>query len=251
MVIQSLVIGGHGFVSHRTAANIHGLDPQFRGITELTVKKGAHKEHPGVFIHESNQIHLADVTMVNNLPVSGVERSIMDVAAVVKETWKVLALIDSARIAGKTDLKKLHACLMRHARRGRNGTVHFRESLRRIRADEPPAIGPFSREVAEALYAAGLRYPSLETSINGLGGEFIAQVDLYWPERGLVLFLDGFTYHGARRDQTNRDRVQRERLRATGLTVLEITWDRWHHDPGDVLTSVHRTYWRLSPPFVA
>ncbi len=243
MDLFTLTLSGAGYISHRHAAQLHGLEPRLGRRPEVTSRSGLSLQYPGILIHESKQIETADVISIDDLPVSGVARTIMDVAAVEPAQWKVLALIDSARRKNLTSPADLHSCLHRHARRGRDGTVRFRDALKVVREDEPPAIGHLSRQVAELLCASGLPYPRFEERIYDTSGRFIAQVDSSW-DRPYLQFYDGFAYHGGVRKQTNRDRNQRQRLRANSYVVDEFTYDQINRDPGFVVRASHEGYRR-------
>ncbi len=234
MHVHALTLGGRGYVSHRHAARLHRLDPVLMRSSEITVGRNIHDHYPGVIVHQSTQVRETDIQYIDSFPVSTVERTIMDVAAVEHRLWKVLALIDSAREQGKTDPERLELCLERHAKRGRDGTAAFRRALKLIARDERPAASPFSRDVAGSLHARGLPYPKLEEEIRASTGELIARVDLSF-DVAVLMFLDGFRYHGQRRRQTNRDRRQRQVLRSMGFTVLEFTYDQWLRDPAFVI----------------
>lgn len=234
MRVHALTLGGRAFVSHRHAAKLHGLDPVLMRCPEVTSSRRIHDSFEGVIIHQTTQFRRNDIVWNDGLPVSTVERTIMDCAAVEPQLWKTMALIDSAREAGLTDLTKLHGCLETHARRGRDGTVRFRRALSLIAANELPAASPFSRQVAESIHAAGLPYPYIEEEIRSSDGRRLARVDLSFDE-AVLIFLDGFAYHGRRRAQTNRDRQQRQVLRSAGYVVLEFTWDQWRRDPAFVV----------------
>lgn len=237
MALWALTLGGNGYVSHRCAARLHGLEPELRASPELTVRSGTHLRFPEVRVHESTQVHTADLCTIDGLPVSGVERAIMDVAAVEHRQWWILALIDSALRKGLTDHPKLQACLARHARRGRDGTVNFRNAL--LLSGNAPAIGHQSRLVAELIAAEGLPYPFFEERVFD-GDDFIVQVDLSF-RLPLLGFIDGYSYHRARK-QMNRDRWQRQRLRNMGFLVVEFTADQTASQPGYVRRSVLDAY---------
>jgi very-short-patch-repair endonuclease len=65
--------------------------------------------------------------------------------------------------------------------------------------------------------AAGLPPPEYNVRVLGL------EVDLVWREQGLVVEVDGFTYHSGRA-AFERDRIRDARLTASGLRVMRITW---------------------------
>ncbi len=177
---------------------------------------------------------------IDGLPVTGVERTIMDCAALIPR-WKVLGLIDSARRADKTSPVALRQCLAVHARRGRNGTVNFRKALELLHDDGPIPIGHLSRQAAQILVASGLPEPAFEVRIYDRFGEFVAQVDSFWPE-GYVHMYDGFTYHRSRRETTNRDIEQRARLRELGLIVDEFSFDQINRQPEFLIATSRRNF---------
>jgi hypothetical protein len=240
MWLHALAIGGSGYASHRFAARLHGLEPYDNATAELTVRRRSVHHVPGTIrIHESTQVDTADLTTIDGLPVSGVERTIMDVAATERRQWAVLAAIDSAIRLKKTDLAQLDHCLKLHARRGRDGTVRFRKALEVHGRRDTVPIGHASRRAAAIVHSSGVPYPSFEDRIY-VNGEFIAQTDLAW-EAPVVGFIDGFTHHAARRKQTTRDRHQRQVLRSAGLIVLEFTYDQLS-DPSYVLATTRSAY---------
>jgi very-short-patch-repair endonuclease len=65
--------------------------------------------------------------------------------------------------------------------------------------------------------AAGL--PAPEHNVRMLGLE----VDMLWPQQGLVVEVDGFAYHSGRA-AFERDRIRDARLAASGLRVMRFTW---------------------------
>ncbi len=50
------------------------------------------------------------------------------------------------------------------------------------------------------------------------------EVDAFWPERHLVIQLDGFEYHRTRRDR-ERDAASDADLELVGRRVMRLTWD--------------------------
>ena len=244
MAVFALTLANNGYASHRYAARLHGLEPELRAAPEVTVRRGTHLNvdpgFPKIRIHESTQTASAELVQINGLSVSGVARTIMDVAAVEPRLWWILALIDSAKRMGLVDVPALDSCLKRHARRGRDGTVRFREAIAVAATTGTPAIGHSSRVVAGMAANRGLPYPFLEEPVFDANGQHIAQTDLSF-ELPVVGILDGYGPHKSRA-QMNRDRSQRQRLRDMGLWVFEFTWDQITKSPGYVSSSVVTTY---------
>lgn len=66
----------------------------------------------------------------------------------------------------------------------------------------------------------GLPEPVLQHEVFGPGGEFVARLDLAWPERRVALEYDGA--HHRERGQHSRDLARHNALRALGWTVLQV-----------------------------
>lgn len=243
----ALTLGGAGHASHRYAARLYGLDLVQKARPEVTTRPSLGLTYSGVIAHESTQLETADLTWIDGLQVSGIERTIMDCAAVIHQKWKILALIDQARVMKLTTPTKLRRCLAIHARRGRNGTVNFRHALEHV-TDSLPPIGHLSRQASQIVTSGGLPEPRFEEQIFDRHGNFIAQVDASWPI-GYVHFYDGFGPHRSRRAQTNRDIVQRARLRNEGIVVDEFTYDQINDDPAFVLRTSIQGYARALEQF--
>ncbi len=235
MWMRALSLDDSGFISHRFGGSKHRLEPYDKAKPEMSIRRGRFPsvECP-ILLHETSQHHLADVVMIDGLPVSSVERTIMDIAAVERRQWAVLAAMDSAVLKEKATLESLNDCLKRHAKRGRNGTVRFRSALERFALPGARPIGHASRRAAALIRPNGLDYPTFEDRVY-VNGEFVAQADLGWPIP-LLVFLDGFTHHASKRAQTSKDRKQRQILRSAGLVVLEFTNDQLSN-PGYIIST--------------
>lgn len=86
---------------------------------------------------------------------------------------------------------------------------------------------------AESLGESGLRvilqllgYRVLPQFVGTDRGEFVARVDFYLPELGVVVEFDGAVkYEGAAgRDALVREKAREGRLRRLGYAVVRITW---------------------------
>ncbi len=75
----------------------------------------------------------------------------------------------------------------------------------------------------------GFPPPALEYRILDRAGALIAQVDLCWPDLGVVVELDSWAWHHDR-TSFDRDRTCYRRLTAAGWKVLAITWTQWTND---------------------
>jgi very-short-patch-repair endonuclease len=75
---------------------------------------------------------------------------------------------------------------------------------------------------------AGLPLPEPNRHVLGY------RVDCLWPERRLVVELDGYEFHRGR-DAFESDRERDSRLRLAGYLVLRFTWRQVMDRPGQVV----------------
>ena len=74
-------------------------------------------------------------------------------------------------------------------------------------------------------------------SVNALVAGF--EVDMAWPEEGLIVELDGHRYHGTRR-AFERDRSRDAALQALGYFVVRITYRRLATEPARIADEIRR-----------
>jgi very-short-patch-repair endonuclease len=88
---------------------------------------------------------------------------------------------------------------------------------------------------AQVLVAAGFPTPVRQHSIRANGKE-IARPDLAYPDARVVLEYDSDEWHSGT-TRRHRDAARRNRLRALGWTVIEVTAAQLRN-PADLITAV-------------
>lgn len=228
-VLAAVLAAGKGAVaSHRTAAVLHGLDGFRQGDPEVTVLNGRRFRRDGVLTHQSRDLDKVVPTIVSSIPVTRVERTLLDLGQVVRLTTVQLAL-DDARRQRLTDWDRLLGCLVLHARRGRDGVGALRKVLESHSAELAVTDSGFERLVLVRLAEAGLPTPVLQHEVQVAGRTY--RLDLAYPDRRLAIELDGSIH--LRRDVWERDHIRQNDLVLAGWTVLRFTWrdykDRQSH----------------------
>jgi very-short-patch-repair endonuclease len=127
------------------------------------------------------------------------------------------------------DGRDLEAVLRRAG--GRRGAGRLRAVL------EDWTEPPFTRREAERLLAeiiegAGLPKPSFNCWVAGY------EVDVHWPDHGLVVEFDSWEFHRTRR-AFEQDRVRDADLGDVGLRVIRLTW-RQLQDPEAAVARLSR-----------
>jgi hypothetical protein len=171
------------------------------------------------------------VTVEGAIPVTSIERTLLDMAAGLEERQLERSVIAADR-SGRLRWAKLAQLLDRSA--GRLGVSR----LRRVAAEADPRAletrSPLEVEFLALCRDAGLPVPS----VNVLVEERL--VDFLWPAERVIVETDGYLYH--------RDRIAFERdhestvaLMAAGYEVHRFTYRMLESEPNRFIALVRRS----------
>jgi predicted transcriptional regulator of viral defense system len=215
-----LACGRGAVLSYRDAAAAHGIRQCNRRVHEVTVPR-KRRPRPGIQL----QLHFAhlpadEIAAVRGIPVTTVERTILDLAAIRprSEIERAIGQAEVNRALGDPSLKQL---VERHA--NHRGAATVGAILETLKAGTDISHEAIASRFLAVLDRAGLPRPRLNTWIGG------RECDCVWPDRGLMVELDGYAVHGTRRSfesDRERDRV----LQAAGWLVVRVTWRQLRDD---------------------
>jgi very-short-patch-repair endonuclease len=203
--------GPEALAGYRSAGGMWGVQRWPRRI-EVTAPRGC-KPKKGFTLHRSRCIHPEDRALIDNIPVTSVARTIVDLADVLSEE-RLADAVNEAELRQLFDLKAVERVLERLP--GRKG----RHKLQRVLSNYRD-VQPFTRSRGERLVWAtcdqyGLDKPRVNAWVHGY------EVDFFWPHAGLVLEFDGGAVH-----QTTKafyeDRKRDRDLAAKGIHVVRAT----------------------------
>lgn len=219
-----LACGPATALSDRTAAALVGMLPARQPEAPVDVTGPSTLRGPaGVRLHRRD-LEDDEVTERHGLPLTTPPRTVLDLASGLGPCEMERALARATK-RGIVTLDAVEAMLMRHPRR---------PGCRTLRALLEAAAGPaLTRSEAEALFLALLRnygVPRPRTNVVVCGFE----VDFYWPDRGVVVEVDGFAYH-SHRGAFENDRDRGLMLAGEGLTLIRVTWRQLQHEPEKVM----------------
>lgn len=228
--------GPDAVASHRSAAHLWELDGSRAGIVEVTVPRHRRPMHrDGVRVHESTDLVLAAPSVRGRIPVTGLVRTLIDLADVVPRERLGQAVDDAIR-RRLTDWDEIAAIRSRHARRGRNGTGKMRDLLEERYGSTIPD-SHFGRLAADLLVDSGLPEPEIEYDIHAADGRWLARVDLAYPAALLAVELDSVRYHLNER-AFEADPVRQNRVVIEGWTFLRYTWKAYSRRPQVICAEV-------------
>jgi very-short-patch-repair endonuclease len=222
--------GRDAALSHRAAAELHGLvDRLDLGTIDVTVPRRPGR-HPGIRVHEAFGLDPEDLTVVDHVPVTGIALTLIDLAA--SELYRLEPALGRAERRGALDLPTLDRALERF--RGRRGV----RRLRTLREHFEPTPEFVRSELERRFLLLCRRHriprPKVNLWVAVPGGGF--EVDFCWPERRLIVETDSQWHDDtlARKRDARRD----ELLAAAGWLVIRL---RWH----DVVDTPEATARRL------
>lgn len=224
-----------GVASHRSAATLWEL-PGFKirpdSLIDVTVTHCHLPPRCGIRVHHTQRLLATDRREIDCIPVTAIERTLMDLGAVTHR-HRVAAALDSALARGLTTPERIDEYLRLVARRGRRGTRTLRNLIRE--RSEMAAIpeSPLESKFFELLVEEGLPTPQLQYKIFN-GDRLVARVDFAWPEQKVILEMDGYKYHSGH-GQWEKDRARRNELTLMGWQVLHGTWRDAHSMPRQLL----------------
>ncbi|MCP3912155.1 MAG: type IV toxin-antitoxin system AbiEi family antitoxin domain-containing protein [Actinomycetia bacterium] len=221
--------------SHRSAARLHGLDGSWGEAPEVSRPNLSGSEWPGVIVHRSTQWDRIDAIEIDGIPVTGIGRTLIDLAAVVRP-HQLRQAIDDAFRKHLINRAGLDDVLDRHARRGRDGAGRLRDHLEKRRGDRPLPLSDWANLVADLLESGGLPRPVAEFRVtDGFG--FVAYLDLAYPDQMVGIELDSKAWHFDAQ-AFEADPLRRNQLENLGWSIRNFTWSMYAKQPVMVQTTV-------------
>jgi hypothetical protein len=192
-------------LSRHAAAAMWGIRKPRRGDVDVIVVGRDVRSRPGIRVHQAGEIWEDDIAERDGIPVTSPARTILDLASVLSEHHLKRALA-KAEVEGRLTHAQLRRPLERHPR------AKGRRTLERVLdAGAARTRSALEAEVAELTGA---------TRINRIVAGH--EVDLYFPDRSLIVEVDSERFHGASPTQLLLDAEKDGRLRASGMEVMRV-----------------------------
>ena len=213
-----LAYGPRAVASHRAAAGLHGLRPDNRATTDISLPLRSARSRPGIVAHATPTLGAEDVTHCHGIPCTTVARTLLDLADVVPRRQLERAL-EQAEMLRLFDLRAVEDVLARA--NGRQGAGVLRAVIAEI--DDEPGLTANDLEdrFLELCRAAGLPKPAVNQWLAIDAGPPV-RADFVWRKARLIVETDGWGSHGTRQG-FERDRMRDQRVRVAGWEPVRFT----------------------------
>lgn len=214
-----LAAGDGAVVSHRSAAALWGLVDRGRGLGGLEITCGRQVRLAGVVAHR-HRLERVEVTDRGGIPVTTVERTLLDLAETCDRT-AIGRYIDEALRRRLTTTKRLWRAVAEHFGSGRRRTDAIRAALADRGVGYDPGANDWERLMDRTWERMGLPQAARQYRIRVAGGRS------YRPDRAIVdariaVDWNGFDPHGSR-SSFDSDSDRRARLAEAGWFPLDFT----------------------------
>jgi len=227
--------GPDAHLSHATAAELHGVRlGESRSESPIHISVPHHRRPrpiPGVVLHRPARLPTLDRARRDDLPVTGIERTVLDLCAAFAREKARVAFVAEVLQNGHTTINRLQACV------GRSGGIRGATGLLRAITELGPGYETVSElDLSRLCFRAGLHTQPQRTVI-AVGG-VAYRLDLLDEELLIDVESDGRGHLSlaTREEDVHRDDV----LRRTGLVVVRFTRRQIRREPRFVLAELAR-----------
>ncbi len=213
-------------LSHASAAACHGLRPVVGATVTVTRVGNRGREHSGRLLVSYSLTLRGQVTEHNGIPITTVERTIIDLWPHLSVRTRSRMLREGLRL-GSTSAPRMLAAIRGHRRR--RGVATLRIEVERLGALALDRCRSDAEAWAVALIAdAGLEAPDVNEVVAG------EEADLSWPSARLIVELDGPSYHVLRDEDIRKTKAWRD----AGFDVRRLPTDAVYDEPDRLLALV-------------
>ena len=223
-----LACGEHAVLSHRSAAALWHLAALELGRVDVLVPGRGSRSRPGIAIRRTRDLPPSEVTEIDGIPVTTVERTLLDLASIASTSQLRKAVAEADRLELLDVPSLVDLCASRPGRRGTG-------ALRRIALEQR---GPISatRSDPERLFLdfcirRGLPVPAVNVPLAGHEADFL------WRDARLVVEVDSYGYHRSWSEQEH-DRAKDAALQVAGFNVLRYTEETLLADEDRVFSQI-------------
>jgi very-short-patch-repair endonuclease len=216
-VMAAVLACGEGAAASGITAGVLWVLTETPSVTVHVVAASRRRTRHGIVVHEG-RLSRTDVRVVDGIPTTGPNRTLVDLAGALTES-QLEGALDTAMFRGLTSLKALRRYIDARCLQHRRGVG----ALNRLIEDRASKGVPESK--LERIFLAKLRNSRLPAPTRQfrVGRR---RIDMSYPEHRIMVELDGHSTRYARSDLQKHSRRQNEVvLGLPGWPLLRFTWD--------------------------
>ena len=222
-----LACGPDAVLSHRSAAELHGLVNRGGKWIDVTVPKRSARRHDGIRLHRSTTLRPQDITEVRGIRCTTIARALLDLGEVMPRR-SIERACDQADVMREFDRFALDDQIARNPTR--RGARVLGSVLNEHYVGSTMTASEF--EEAMVAFCEAWRYPKPRVNYwicLDDGGPAI-KADFAWPEHKVIVETDGVDTH-LTRQAFERDRRKDLRLHAAAWRPVRVTSERLKYEP--------------------
>lgn len=191
----------------------HRSSTTLPGPIHIIVPGSGRGQRPGIIVHRIMKLASDEHTLVDGIPVTSPSRTLVDLAGLLgsREVERAVAAAEREGLITSEELAQLPERYRRHAGIGVLRSLILEQSAPEFTRSEA------ERRCLDLLRTAELPVPHTNVPVGPY------ELDLFWPDAGVAVEVDGRAYHSSRR-RFEGDRRKDAWLRARGITVVRLTW---------------------------
>jgi hypothetical protein len=225
----TLACGANAYLSHGSAAQLWGIRGSRRPHEVLRVS--GHRKPHGVWLHQTRSLPVEDMTVEAGIPVTSIERTIMDLAARFDDR-QLEHLIVAAERSRRLDWRELQRVI--EEGNGRKGLRRLRRVAARVDPRAADAVSPLEVDFFALCKQADLPLPQVNVLVEG------HLVDFYWPSDKVIVETDGYRFHKDR-IAFEHDHETSVALAVLGYSVIRATYRMLKDNPQPILCLIRKS----------
>lgn len=224
-LLAAVMAAGPGAVaSHRSAGKLYELDGIFGSLVELTVPFNGDPDPLGSIVHRTRRPRPA--RFVEGIPVTSVERTLLDLAALLPDRVLEKALM-SALHKRLTTMDLLDVIIATDGGRGVKGTRRFRRVLSLAAEGITGSVAEV--DLADIIRDAPIPWPETQHRIVMPDGSN-AYPDFAWVDRMKLVEADGYGSHSTP-EKLDRDLTRQNQLMELGWEIRRFSARQISREP--------------------
>ncbi|HET6999474.1 MAG TPA: hypothetical protein VFI03_12910 [Solirubrobacterales bacterium] len=239
-----LACGPNAVLSHRSAADLHGLRESRRGRIDVTAPDRRGRSPGEIDAHRDGSLAAADRTTVVGIPCTSVARTLLDFAGV-EPVRELRGAVGEAEVRRILDKSAARALIKRSG--GRRGVARFRMILDEIHPETRRTRSEMERMFLRMCTTAKLSRP--EVNVRLRVGTSVLMPDFLWREAGLIMETDSRKFHDTDLAFLD-DRRREQRLQLAGWRVSHCTWWEIEHEPSRLAQTIRGLLAQAAKPAV-